>query len=377
VEQPVAAVTGGAAALLRLSKKGGLVMVVVNEERVREMARQFPENGMKRLLQEPANVSDLLALAGLSWRERIDLKRLVVDPTTYVSADFRHVASDLVLTAPLRPAKKGKRRRALWLTILLEHQSKPDRLMVLRVLDYLVQIWKKQARDWEQKHGALASVQLHPILPVVFYTGLHPWERIGGLRDLMPQEYRDLVEETPEFEPRFVNLPEATVDELNGAGRFGALLRLVQRRQASGAAFRELVQEVVGHLEAGGKEERGRWLELLSDLHALVYHERPQREHRELEQLIEASVRTDEHRQEVSVVRKTIAQAWREQWQSEARVQEAAETLIQQLRLRFGDLPAGVEQTVQATRDHNRLREWLHRFATASSLGDVGIGPTP
>jgi hypothetical protein len=39
----------------------------------------------------------------------------------------------------------------------------------------------------------------------------------------------------------------------------------------------------------------------LSSLHALVYHDRPQREHGELEQLIEASVRTDEHCHEVGI----------------------------------------------------------------------------
>ena len=73
-------------------------------DRVREMARQFPENGMKLRLQQPDNVHELLRLAQAPLLDRIDFAQMVVDPTTYVSADFRHVSSDLVLRVPLRPA---------------------------------------------------------------------------------------------------------------------------------------------------------------------------------------------------------------------------------------------------------------------------------
>jgi predicted transposase YdaD len=136
----------------------------MSTERVRALARQFPENGLKQLLQQPTNVRELLTLARAPLRDRIDFNALTVDPTTYVTADYRHVSSDLVLTAPLRPVR-GKRRRRLSLTILLEHQSEPDRLMILRVLDYLVQIWKSQVRLWGQEHRSPASVKLQPILP--------------------------------------------------------------------------------------------------------------------------------------------------------------------------------------------------------------------
>ena len=53
--------------------------------------------------------------------------------------------------------------------------------------------------------------------------------------------------------------------------------------------------------------KRLRWLELLSYLTALVYHERAKGEHQRLGDLIEASVRTDSHRQEVRMARETIA----------------------------------------------------------------------
>jgi hypothetical protein len=189
---------------------------MADEDRIREIVRQFPENGMKRLLTSPGNVRDLLVLAGSALVERIVFDRLEVDPTSYVAADYRHVVSDVVLTVPLR-RERGRSRRPLWLTILLEHQSEPDRLMMLRVLDYLVQIWKAQVRAWGQEQGSLASAKLRPILPVVFYTGSYRWEHLGRLVDLM-DEGASIARHTPAFEPLFVNLPALPAERLRAAG---------------------------------------------------------------------------------------------------------------------------------------------------------------
>src|SRR5437763_1069545 len=100
----------------------------MSQERVREIVRQFPENSTKQLLHNPGNVRDLLSLGETPLLGRMLLDDMQVDPTSYVSADYRHVVSDLVLSVPLRPRKGGRARRRLLLTILLEHQSNPDRL---------------------------------------------------------------------------------------------------------------------------------------------------------------------------------------------------------------------------------------------------------
>src|SRR5262249_11817328 len=125
------------------------------------------------------------------------------------------------------------------------------------------------------------------------------------------------------------------------------------------------------------RPQRLRWLDLLSYLVALVYHERPENEHEPLGDLIEKSVKKDEYRQEVHMARRTIAQMLRDEGRAEARREHAAGTRLLQLRLRFGELPAAVEQTVQATRDVEQLERWLDRFATAKSLSEVGIPTQP
>ena len=110
------------------------------QARVLQIVRQFWENAIKLLLENPKNVRDLLALAGADVVKRIDLRRVELIRTTFVERDYRHVESDVVLVAPLRRRKGERTAKRLLIYILIEHQSEPDRLMPLRSVDYVVQI---------------------------------------------------------------------------------------------------------------------------------------------------------------------------------------------------------------------------------------------
>jgi hypothetical protein len=115
--------------------------------------------------------------------------------------------------------------------------------------------------------------------------------------------------------------------------------------------------------------ERRRWLELLSYIMALVYHVREPSEWPSLQQAIEASVQTDEHRQEVIEMRRTIADELKE----EGAIKKSQQTLIRLLKRRFGDVPDELSSAIRATNDPEQLDEWLDRFATAETLDEVGI----
>src|SRR5690349_14570211 len=60
-------------------------------------------------------------------------------------------------------------------------------------------------------------------------------------------------------------------------------------------------------LEKMPRKQRLRWLELLSYIHALVYHIREPDEHLELLHIIESSVHTDDLRMEIKTMHRTIA----------------------------------------------------------------------
>jgi len=356
--------------------------------RLERLIREFPQNGIKFMLEDPRNTRDMLALAEHEAVNWIDFSRARLVRTTFVARDFRHVEADVVLTAPLHRLQGGQ-RRLLWLYLLIEHQSQPDLLMPLRILDYVVQIFKAQMRIWSRTHASFAGFRLQPVLPVVLYTGIQRWSSPGTLADLveMAERFRQF---TPIFEPLFVNLPAMTPARLETAGGFfGRVLRLVQQREAQPRAFQHLLEQVVASLEEMPPAERLRWLELLSYIHALVYHERHGSEHARLQETIQASVQSELHQREVATMGQTIAEKLKSEGRREGlkkglkkglekgqrveAVRVRRETLLRLLQKRYHDLPFAVADAVGKTTDVKQLDTWLDRFAIAQSLTDIGI----
>jgi hypothetical protein len=352
---------------------------MMSRARWKQIVRRFPENGMKLLLEEPRNVRELLALTHSELLPLIDFDRLALVRTTFVARDFRHVEADVVQTAPLRV--RGRWRTVVWLYLLIEHQSEPDALMPIRLLDYLVQIIKAQMRAWSKAHKSYTGFRVQPVLPVVLYTGTERRDSPGRLIDLVdPGEQFGRV--TPDFEPIFLNLPALPPERMvSEGGCFGQVLRLLQRRKARLPEFRRLLEEALEALEAMPPAQRLRWLELLSYIHMLVYHEREEREVRGLQETIEASVQTDPHRQEMQAVKRTILDKWMDEGRKKGRKEEAIhtrqQTLLRQLRARFPDVPQATVDVVIATRDVAQLDAWLDRVVSARNLDEVGIGPAP
>ena len=335
---------------------------------------------MKMMLEHPANVRDVLRLADVPWFEEIRFDRLEHIKTTFIRRNYRHLQSDIVLTAPL--SGSGRPERTLLIYILIEHQSEPDRLMPLRVADSQIQIFRYQVRQWLKTHASEAQILLSPVLPVVFYTGLNRWPEVGTLADVIERgdEFREV---TPIVErPMYLNLPETPPDQLeNRGGYFGCVLRLFQQRHTRIGEFRQLLRNVVAHLERMETEDRARWLDLLSFVGAMIYHERSEGEHVELHETVEDSVSREESRREVAKMGRTMAdvliERGRIEGQTEGRTEAAIETrqqtLIRLLRRRFDDVPANVTHAINATTATEQLDDWLDRFATANSLEEMDI----
>lgn len=158
------------------------------------------------------------------------------------------------------------------------------------------------------------------------------------------------------------------------------MLRLLQERDARPQEFRSLLQRVVRHLETLPRQDRNRWPELLSYIHALVYHVRSEEEHEDLQEALADSVQSVPEKAEVDRMKRTIAEALedkgrkagRKAGREEGALPHARATLLRQLRTRFEVLPPDLVQT----HDLKRLDAWLERVVTAATLEQVGIvGP--
>jgi len=92
-----------------------------------------------------------------SIQSRCDWSTLKLCKETFVNKDYHAHAADVLYSVNIDG-------RQSYLYLLSEHQSKPDRLMPLRLWGYLCQIWQLSAKDKKQK-------KLPLIYPLVFYHG--------------------------------------------------------------------------------------------------------------------------------------------------------------------------------------------------------------
>ena len=190
------------------------------EDPLKKLVRNFPENGPKLLLEHPFNVRDLLMLLREKRAEGIDFAAMTVERTHFVKPHFEHVALDLLFKAPFRVTSGGP-FRTIFIYLLIEHQSKPERYFMLRLGDYLYESYRMQKKAWDKKHDSDAKFFLQPIIPVVLYTGDRNWERLEKLADVVEagELFADVI---PEFKPLFLNLPNTADESLMARGASSA-----------------------------------------------------------------------------------------------------------------------------------------------------------
>src|SRR5438874_1925582 len=94
------------------------------------------------LLEDPANLRDLLRIVEPEVAERLDFTRAERVNRSFIPADFQKRESDLIFSVPWRGGE-GRRALDVWVYVLLEHQSRPDPLMPLRLLVCMVQLWEE------------------------------------------------------------------------------------------------------------------------------------------------------------------------------------------------------------------------------------------
>jgi hypothetical protein len=183
-------------------------------------------------------------------------------------------------------------------------------------------------------------------------------------------------------EPFFLNLPTIGDDVLSSSGAFGAVLHLIRDRKLARSRFQAMLKDVVTQLESLTSTERFRWLELLSYLHAMIYHERPSPAQSTLLEIVEKSVETDPERNEATNMTLTMAEVLRNEGRAEGiekglekgQLQTLQATLLRQLRLRFEGLLNEICDLVGRTKDIDKLQTWLDRFVTCQSIEELQIG---
>ena len=129
----------------------------------------------KRIFSFPRMVEDLLrGFAGGDWIERADFSALRKVPAEYIGDDLRKRLGDSVWRLPL----DGEWLHVL---VLLEFQTRNERDMALRILEYTAMLYRELSRA-----GLLGPDELRPpVLPIVLYNGGPPWSAATEARELV------------------------------------------------------------------------------------------------------------------------------------------------------------------------------------------------
>jgi hypothetical protein len=296
---------------------------------------------------------------------------------SFVQADLRKKESDLIFRVPARKASEAALE--VWVYVLLEHQSAPDRELPLRLLLYMTQLWDLQRREWEDRGIAPAARFVSPVVPVVLYTGTQDWSRPLRLADLFagPRELQRFI---PEWETLRLNLHSTTPEMLTGINSaVGWALRVLRDEQAPLEQLHQILADALRGLEMLTDEQVGQWSRVAWYLLLLIFHRRDPSEYTQLQETFWGEVYRSKFREgeEVTEMAMTMAEFVREQGRAEGRAEAQAETLrmvlITNLELKFGPLSPTALAAIQRAKN-DELLEWNRRVVLVGSLAEVGIG---
>ncbi|NYT83818.1 Rpn family recombination-promoting nuclease/putative transposase [Alcaligenaceae bacterium] len=137
----------------------------------------------RRLLKHPRMLRDLLAcVMDADWLQDLDWTGLQELDTHYVAERLQQRIGDGAWRIPYRSGQAAN----LYVLLMLEHQSRADTYMALRMATYAGLLYQSLLRQ------KLIVGRLPPVLPVVLYSGRRPWRAHRNLADLIEPSATEL-----------------------------------------------------------------------------------------------------------------------------------------------------------------------------------------
>jgi hypothetical protein len=158
----------------------------------------------KQILGEPENAADFVAnnLPG-DIVSHIDLTTLQVVQVSFIDAQFVQSEADLLFSVDIA-------NRPGYVYFLFEHQSSPDGFMMLRLLGYMVRVWKRfqgENPEWDR---------LPVIVPMVLFHGPKGWQAPPSFHSLVEIPAESFEPYTPAFRCKLYDLSPFGHDQLTG-----------------------------------------------------------------------------------------------------------------------------------------------------------------
>jgi len=333
-----------------------------------DLIREFGDRGTLWLLEDPANLRDLLAMLEPSVAAILDFEHAQRVNRSFIPADLQKRECDLIFRVPARHAVEGATEA--WVYVLLEHQSRPDREMPLRLLSYMIQLWDAQRREWEDRRVSVVERRLCPVIPMVLYTGSDSWTASMRLVDLMSGG-PDFARFVPSWETLFLDVRHVSLESLSSA--IGWALTVMRQSDAPHERLRAAVLEALRGLEALPESDAGQWLRAVWYLVLAVFHRGEPSGYNELHTLVVSGARQSKFglQEEVDQMSMTMAEFVADE-AARCKVVGTRNALVTMLETQFGRLSHDTTNSIDRA-DEETLLAWVRAAVGAKSLAEIGI----
>jgi predicted transposase/invertase (TIGR01784 family) len=257
--------------------------------------------------------------------------------------------------------KSGVNLREICVFVLLEHQSKPERFMAFRVLEYAVLLW----RYYQSQHKKLRALPL--IFPVVVYLGRHAWKapmRLQDLHDVPEGILEHFSDYLPECGYLLIDLGGGRSQEGLPENQLAAIVLELMQAAASGKIDRDMVKilrqlaavKLTPQIELLLKQI-GEYILRKSELSG---EEIRGRLHSEINETLESTIMSTYDQLLVKIKEGRV----------EGRVETLQNNIIEVLELRFERVPAGLIEEIKTIAESEKLRILLRAAVTSNSIED-------
>lgn len=332
--------------------------------------------GYRSLFSYPRLVEELVrGFVQEPWVEKLDFKTLKRVNVSYVAPRLKRREGDLLWKLRLQDGSP------VYVYLLIEHQSRVDRFMAVRLMGYIALLYQDLVKEGELTPDG----KLPLVIPLVLYNGEVRW--------WAPEELSELIEQVDEAAQAFVpRLRYRVIDE----GRY-SLKDLARRESVAAQLFwleksrsRQALRRGTGRLVpllSGPDDGQLRQAVLVWIEQVLMPRRRRRRPIPETVGLEEFKVMLEKRVEEwnrqlreegrllgLKEGRKKGIQEGRQEGRQEGLQEGGATLLLRQLERKFGRVDAKTRKRVQSA-DAERLLDWGERVLTAERLEDVFSSP--
>jgi len=179
------------------------------------MEHQIYDKTLKELFSRPELVKNFLeGFVDEKFIKDVDFSRIEKKNTSYITKTFKNRYTDLVLKLNMTGGK------CAYIYFLFEFQSTVDRLMPLRILNYMLLLYEDLIKQKEISEDE----PLPPVFPIVLYTGTKNYDVSTKIEDLIATPYKRLERYVPTFEHYLVTVHSKPRKELKRMTRLDNLI---------------------------------------------------------------------------------------------------------------------------------------------------------